>query len=283
MQELLLGPDVFETPAADAHSRESSSLLKRPSVALTSWQTRLARIIEAEIIPRLMLSNGTEARNIMPPPAAPHDLSDFIKLLLQSDVKGVLAYIRRLETHGLPLEVILLDVLGGASRYLGALWESDHCDFLEVTDGLYRLHHILQILSPDTDEMGFSGGRSALFLTAPCETHDFGVIIVEKFFRNSGWQTKRCREEDHIAVLREDHYDVVGFSVSCDVYVDGLNAAVKKARHVSKNPAIKVLVGGTAFHRNAGLIQGVEADGIGMDAPSAIIVAENLLNIEAFV
>jgi methanogenic corrinoid protein MtbC1 len=282
MHEFSLTVDLFENPATDARSLESPATSKDAPAASSAWQMSLARIIESEIIPRLMLSNVIEARTRIPPATVPSDLSDFIKLLLDPDSRGELAYIRQLETHGLPLEVIFLEVLGRASRYLGALWESDHCDFLEVTDGLHRLHHILQILSPGADENPVNG-RRAMFLAAPCETHDFGVTIVEKFFRNSGWWTKRCLEQDHLAALREVHYDVVGFSLSCDGYIDGLNAAVKKAQQVSKNSAIKVLVGGTTFQRNPKLIEVVEADGMAVDAPSAVAVAENLLSEGAFV
>jgi methanogenic corrinoid protein MtbC1 len=282
MHEFSLSVDLFENPAPDARSLETSVPLKAAPTASSSWQTSLARIIETEIIPRLMLSNVIEARNVIPPAPIPRDLSEFIKLLLDSDIRGALTYIRQLETHGLPMEVIFLEVLGGASRYLGALWESDHCDFGEVTNGLHRLHHILQILSPATEEYP-ANGRRAMFLAAPCETHDFGVAIVEKFFRKAGWRTQRCFEQDHIAALREVHYDIVGFSLSCDVYVDGLNAAVKKARQVSKNPDIKVLVGGAVFQRHPDLIRGIEADGLAADAPSAVQFAENLLSEDAFV
>jgi methanogenic corrinoid protein MtbC1 len=283
MQELSRIIELFESPANDLGATRHLDASYRPKiepVAVVSWQDTLGRIVEAEIIPKLLLSN--QAQNQAPPPQAiPADLSEFIKLLLAADTASILAFVRNLQNKGMPLESIFLDVLGGASRYLGTLWEADHCDFIDVIEGLHRLRNVLQALKPSTDATD-SNGRRAMFLTAPGETHESGVVIVETFFRAAGWDTRRCFEEDYISELRDEYYEIVGFSLSCERYLEGLKAAVKKVRHVSKNPFIKVLVGGAVFLQDPDLIQTVD-DGIAVDGPSAVLMAESLLSDCAYV
>jgi methanogenic corrinoid protein MtbC1 len=285
MQELSRILEMFESPAKDLGATRHLDVSYRyktgpdPSV---SWQDSLGRIVEAEIIPRLLLSNRAQhqaaASRIIPPA----DLGEFIRLLLNKNTSAILAYVRELQNQGMPLETIFLDVLGGASRYLGTLWEADHCDFIDVIEGLHCLRNVLQILRPSTDAKDWDG-RRAMFLMTPGETHDFGVIVVETFFRAAGWDTKRCFEDDYIAELRDEYYEIVGFSLSCERYLDGLKAGIRTARQVSKNASIKVLVGGVLFAQNPELIQTLDADGLAVDGPSAVLMAESLLRDCAYV
>jgi len=285
-QQLSRLVELFENPVTDSlntrHALEPPAFQRRQSVVSASWQDALGRIVETQIIPSLLLSNLAQ-HHLVRPPVAPHsDLGAFIKLLLDADTSAVLAYVHRLEDHGMPLERIVLDLLGGASRYLGALWEADHCDFIDVIDGLRRLHNILQAISPISDEKT-ADGRRVILSTAPCETHDFGITIVERFFRTAGWQTHRCLEQDLAASIRDQHFEVVGFSLSCERYFDGLRTAVAKVRQVSQNQCIQILVGGMVFLKNPELVRVVGADGMAADAPGAVTTAETLLVDRAYV
>jgi methanogenic corrinoid protein MtbC1 len=285
MHELSRFIELFESPANDVainRHLDASSCFKIEPPASLSWQESLGRIVEADIIPRLLLTNQVQHRAAAPRLVPPANLEEFIKLLLDAESPAILAYVRDLQHQGMPLETIFLDVLGGASRYLGTLWETDQCDFIEVIESLHRLRNILHTLRPLIDAPE-PDGRRVMFLTAPGETHDCGIVILETFFRAAGWETKRSFEADYLAELRDEYYEIVGFSLSCDRYLDGLKAGIKKARQVSKNASIKVLVGGALFLKNPGLIQTVDADGIAVDAPDALRMAEGLLNDCAYV
>jgi len=275
---------LFDSLANDLgtirHLDASRHFKIEPAVS-AAWQDTLGRIIEAEIIPRLLLSNQDQ-QQAAGQRVLPADLGEFVQLLLDADTPAILAYLRELQNHGVPLETIFLNVLGGASRYLGALWEADYCGFIDVIEGLHRLRNVLHALRPLTDAPDLSG-RRAMFLTVPGETHESGIIIVETFFRAAGWETTRSFEEDYIAELRDESYEIVAFSLSCERYLDGLKAAIKKARKVSRNPFIKILAGGAVFIQNPDLIQMVHADGVAADGPSAVLMAERLLRDCAYV
>jgi methanogenic corrinoid protein MtbC1 len=285
MQELSRIIEMFESPSNDlgaTHRFDASRFFKVEPAASVSWQNTLGRIVEAEIIPRLLLSNQAQHQTVTPRIIPPADLGEFIKLLLDKDSPAILAFVRELQNQGMPLETIFLDVLGSASRYLGTLWEADHCDFIDVIEGLHCLRNVLQVLRPLTNGKE-PDGRRAMFMTAPGETHESGIVIVETFFRAAGWETKRSFDADYITELRDEYYEIAGFSLSCDRYLDGLKAAVKKVRQVSKNPSIKILVGGVVFLQNPELIRTVDADGFAFDGPSAVLTAENLLSVCAYV
>jgi len=254
-------------------------------LASDSWRVELSRVIEGQILPRLLLAHS---REFAPEPVCSHEapadpeIADFVGCLLADDTQSAWEFVARLQGSNRTSQDILLEFLAPAARELGTLWESDQRDFVEVTVGLNRLHHILRRLSPDDEQVARPAGelRRALLLPTPGETHVFGITMVETFFRSAGWQVRRGGE-DFPDVLSSNFFDVVGFSLSAGRHVDALRAAVIKARAVSRNPAIFVLVGGPIFSDEPALVTRVGADATAIDAPGAVHLAQSLLRRRA--
>jgi methanogenic corrinoid protein MtbC1 len=101
--------------------------------------------------------------------------------------------------------------------------------------------------------------------------------MVETFFRAAGWRAPVVSPGDPSIALGSQWIDVIGFSLSCERYLENLRAAVAQARLTSKNPRLFVLVGGRPFVENPDRVQSVGADGTAPDAPSAVDVARRLL------
>ena len=76
-------------------------------------------------------------------------MRELVRLLLAHDVGVASAYVETVRQRGASLEGIFLRLLAPAARELGLLWEEDECDFMQVTVGLCRLHHLLRELSPE--------------------------------------------------------------------------------------------------------------------------------------
>lgn len=108
----------------------------------------LARTIEAEIVPRLLMSF---ARSTRPPDAVsgaqglpePGDLDELARLLLAHEAEVASAFVQIVRQRGTPAERICLELLAPAAKRLGTIWESGLCDFKELTRGLERLQAIL--------------------------------------------------------------------------------------------------------------------------------------------
>lgn len=246
----------------------------------------LARIVEGEILPRLMLAHRRAPRGAAagrgPTPA---EIAAFSAMLLAPGPVDIDAQVAALRDGGLPLPRLLLDLLAPAARHLGALWEEDACDFLAVTEGLGRLQAIgRRVCAQLEDDSVAPAGRSILLLPCPGETHLFGLSIVASFFREAGWDvTIACPgpDGDAVAPVREGWFDVVGLSLSCEVFLPALAAVVPALRGASRNPDLRVIVGGPLFARGGADAHGVGADACAPDGRQAPRVAGALLDRRA--
>lgn len=265
----------------------------------------LARMIETEIIPRLLLShremrarqealiaagrpiNGHEAKIGRADAATVsdsdrHDIALFTELLVRPTDAAARSYIDSLCASGLPLETLFLDVMTPAARSLGEGWEQDRFSFSDVTIGLCRLHEMLNRLSYIySGRVGGSGAGHSIALAAPNEQHTFGLIMTGEFFRRAGWfvwpeTPLSC--DAAVALARDERFDVIGFSASADRALGPLADTIVEVRRVSANSAVRILVGGSAFIRDPDAVEKVGADALAVDGRDAVLQAEALLD-----
>ena len=248
----------------------------------------LAKAIEHEIIPRLMLAhrNPNECLSLPEIGLASQevtalDVEAFSRLVLSDDENLAQACIDAMRLKGIAVETIYLELLAPVARHLGALWEQDLCDFTEVTIGLGRLHQVLRELSP-----GFSqshaqagNGRRILLLPSPGEQHTFGLVMVSEFFRHAGWDVAGGPWEagaDPVTMVRREWFDVVGFSLGSELHLDELAQCIKSVRKAAINPRVGIMVGGPIFSLHPEFVSRVGADGAAADGRKAPALAESL-------
>jgi methanogenic corrinoid protein MtbC1 len=180
--------------------------------------------------------------------------------------------------QGATVESIYCDLLGPAARELGERWNNDTCDFLEVTVGLGRLQQTLRDLSAATGRAQSRSDQpgSVLITGLPDEQHTLGLLIVAECFVRDGWTVNvghPLMEQGLVDAVREDWYDVVGFSMALPERTAELRGTITRLRRASRNPQLVVLLGGHAYLDDSDLVRAVGADdGIG-DARDAARVA----------
>lgn len=250
---------------------------------------RLARAIEHDIIPRLMLAHRmAEACPVMPVLEGRHqigrqDVEQFAKLVLSRDEDLPLACVEQIRARGVSVESIFVDLLGPTARYLGELWTEDLCDFTEVTVGLGRLQRVLRELSPAFGreaELPDQGLRM-LLLPSPGEQHTFGLVMVSEFFRRAGWQVSGGPWEtalDAADMVATDWYDAVGFSLGSEVHLDSLGDCIGAVRRVSRNRRVAIMVGGPIFLEHPEYAARVGADAVSRDGRAAPAQAAELID-----
>ena len=215
----------------------------------------LARAIEHEIIPRLMLARDENIAH---------------------------ACVEAMRARGVPVESIYLDLLAPVARHLGELWEQDLCDFTEVTLGLGRLQQVLRELSPAFGQSVDhpTNGRRVLLLPAPGEQHTFGLVMVGEFFRRAGWDVAGGPWEsgcDPVAMVRREWFDVIGFSAATDIHLAQLGDCVAGVRQASLNTHLGIMVGGPVFASHPEYVALVQADAAAADGRHAPLLAEQLV------
>lgn len=250
--------------------------------------SQLVCTIEGEIIPRLMLAwRAPPERSPMlavPAMTSSKNVVEFTGLVLSSDFTVAMSYIEDLRAQGVSLDLLCLNLLAPTARRLGDLWNDDLCDFTQVTLGLCQLHRVLRELDPmvrnacGTEYRGPT--RRALIIPVPGEQHTFGLAMVTDFFRRSGWDVcSDCIRNDHdlAAVVREQWFALVGFSLSCERHIEVLATSIRTVRRASRNRSIGIMVGGQLFNEYPGLVARVGADATATDGRQATLQAENLL------
>jgi methanogenic corrinoid protein MtbC1 len=258
----------------------------RPS-ANDTRMSQLARTIEQEIIPRLMLAHRAVAELLVRPSGAAHtitkaDVEHFAKLVLSREEDVAFTTIETLRARHVSVEKIYLDLLAPTARYLGELWEEDLCNFTDVTVGLGRLQRVLRELSPALGQSVSHpmNGRRVLLLPGPGDQHTFGLVMVAEFFRTKGWDVTGgawASGSDAASLVSAEWFDAIGFSLGSAGHVKALAQTIRSVRHATCNPGLAILVGGPLFGSHPEFVGQVGADGMTIDGREAPLLAESLI------
>lgn len=249
----------------------------------------LTRTVQLDVIPRLVVAHQAGAPPLGTAPSsppllvAPTHVEGLVQIVLAEGEAGAAAFVDALRQQGAGAESIFLDLLAPAARRLGVMWEEDTCDFTAVTVGLWRLQSAMRDLSP-----GFLNGRAVrtdgprvLLVPLPGESHTFGLSMVYEFFRRAGWNawSGPVRDSAELALLvRREHVDVLGFSLSCDERLETVYSEIRAVRRASLNPGLTVMVGGPPFVGNPLLAAQLGADGTATDGRQAVAQAQALVS-----
>jgi methanogenic corrinoid protein MtbC1 len=249
---------------------------------------KLTQLLEAEIIPRLLMAH-TKAITVKPlkRPAAPsrfdaRAVDEFAQLILTQDMPIVFDHVETLIDRGVAVEEVFLGLLAPTARRLGEYWTSDYCSFFDVTVGLGRLQQVLLALRLDGSavENRPEPARTALFATLEGEGHGFGLLMVDEMFRRSGWRTVTrigASSGEIAAIAKSASFEVIGLGASCEAGLAQLSGVIKRVRESSLNRCVRVMVGGQIFLNRPELGGVLGADLVASCAQDALAKAEKTI------
>ncbi|MGA1063648.1 MAG: cobalamin B12-binding domain-containing protein [Burkholderiaceae bacterium] len=260
---------------------------------MSSCDASLSRIIEDEILPRLLgahpLVVSSDALKVHAPVNAfsPTDIVAFANACIGERPAAAQAIIDRSLEEGVESTDLFIHLITPTARYLGELWERDLSDFANVTIGLARLHEIAHRLG-----YAYQGGPQTsgplhriMLTTAPGSQHLLGLIVVSDFFRRANWEVVievGTSEETILETVANEWFDLAGVSVATEHELRQLQRLLPQLRQSSCNPALKFMLGGpifvSAFAAEA-LRMATSLDTIGCctSAPDAVALAEQHL------
>jgi MerR family transcriptional regulator, light-induced transcriptional regulator len=251
--------------------------------------TNIARLIEGEIIPRLLMAHRRgpatpfKAVSAQSDVIREQDVAYIAELALDHDADMLFRHMTQLEMRGISTDQILIDCIAPAAVLLGERWEDDRIDFIDVTMAVWRLQESVHILSSQRPgrAVDTSQCHRALFSVMPGDQHNLGTQIVDECFRQAGWDTiclMATTEADLLTTVRQSPLDLVGLTVSTDAHIGDLTALIPAIRAASSNPRLGIMLGGRLFNGNTALAVRLGADGAAKDAKAAVEMANGLLN-----
>jgi methanogenic corrinoid protein MtbC1 len=250
-------------------------------------EQRLLPLLEAEIIPRLIMAHQEQRQQSQDTPVVlASDIANFCQALLDNRMPDARATVAGISARGISMDKVYLRLFAPAAGYLGELWDADRCTFSEVTLCLWRLQTMLHEAGPafqsnaKNTKTAIASERRILMATMPGQQHTFGLSMLSEFFRREGWTVlsipspKVSEVQDALSAY---WFDVLALSVSADNELPALTKAIRIARKTSSNPRLSVMVGGPAFLQQPDLASTVGADGYSADAEAALHLAVQLI------
>ena len=246
----------------------------------------LNRVVETEVLPRLLFAR----RAAGPRPAASkrltQDTAELVRLVLTQDAACAAAFIEQLQACGATAESLYLDVLTGAARRLGDLWVADRVDFMQVTIATGRLQQVLRLLAPSFQAAAATriDPYTVMLMPTPGEQHTFGLLMLGEFFRRSGWHVvggPGASLTEPLDTVRRSWIDVAAFSIGTETLLETLALLIRRVRGASRNPGLRVMVGGPLFFPLPDLARRVGADAAAADAHAAVGLAADMMAMRA--
>jgi methanogenic corrinoid protein MtbC1 len=244
----------------------------------------LATTIESEIIPRLLRAHRADPhpKSGVPAPSetAQQAIKTFTRFVIDHDETALHDVVAGLLAQGTTLDAVFLDLLAPTADLLGELWWSDDCTFTDVTLALFKLQSLLRAFGNDAPYNGVKREETILIAAVPGSQHIFGCLMVEAFFRRSGWTTlavAAATAEEIIASVRRQWFSAVGLSMSADSYAPHLPGLIATLRRASRNKSIAVIVGGAFFNAHPEQVALMGADSTALDARDAVVRTKRLV------
>jgi MerR family transcriptional regulator, light-induced transcriptional regulator len=127
-----IGTRRASSPAQRQRS-DSRGLADFRALATADPELSLSRLIESEIIPRLMVAHAGEMPATFSQDIVAGEVAALAPLALQVEADALLAHVEAIMMRGVTLDTLMVDLLAPTARLLGDLWESDRLDFVDVT------------------------------------------------------------------------------------------------------------------------------------------------------
>lgn len=256
----------------------------RPRPAPTTPEG-MARLIEGEIIPRLLLAHDAgdrlEPRREARLETRQHRVELFAARTISDEFEPLLDFVLERMDEGDSFADVCFELLAPAARLLGEWWSDDRCTFADVTVGLCRLQQIVHEVGDRCSGAAPSPDAPlALFTLPPGDQHAFGLTLAAEFFRHAGWRTVLAPDAtaDELGdMVRRQSFDLIAFSVLDERRLASLTDLISDLRQSSCNAAIGVLVGGRVFDEAPNRATEVGADVYARDPDEALKLAEGTL------
>jgi len=208
----------------------------------------LADLVQSRVLPEVAARHGLAGARAHPRTA------ELARLLLGTEVEPVEALVREATLAG-SRPFVRASLFEPAARILGDMWLEDTCTEADVTFGLHWLQAAVRRLGASRTLRchGASKGR-VLVAPVPGEVHFLGAALASDALHETGWSVTIAVPGDPdslVEQLRSGRFDAMHLSLSDafrrDHMLPLMARTIEMARSGSRNPSLRVSVGGRAF------------------------------------
>jgi methanogenic corrinoid protein MtbC1 len=238
----------------------------------------MARIVETQVIPRLLMTQGRNRGPVAP--TAAH-IDTLTRLALSRDPGGADAQVTALRRDGMPAQMLLDMVVAPSARLLGDLWRQDALSFIDVAMGCGRLAAIVRRIGMECDPWAEPGAPHALVTSLPGERHGLGPMIFAHHLRDAGWIVSELPGASAATLRRlsaEAPWDMVALSLGDSRGEAQAAETLSMIRAAARPNNPIVAIGGPAALLNPNLARDVGADFSAAEAAEAVLQADELLS-----
>jgi len=178
----------------------------------------------------------------------------FMDAICSGDPRTAAEICRRHDRDAAKAQTSVVHFILPAVHQIEREWLADARSYNEVLHAFWTLQQVLELrqnagmlAQRDVSSENFG---SILLATAPGNEHNLGVLVVSEQFRASGWSVRTLLDgskEVLCQTLRETHIDFLGLSVGCDAAMSGLGNLLQDLRLLSRNPDMRIVLGGKVF------------------------------------
>lgn len=164
-------------------------------------------------------------------------------------------------------------------RQLERRWQDDSISYDRIVQAFLTLHRVLRS-SIERSRPAAPGPGSkghACFTLVDGAAHDFGLLIVADAFQADGWRVSlhlADANDELMRTLRHSRVDLLGIGVGNDRELAQVARLADTARRLSRQPALKVIVGGCVIAPPREQYSFLGVDHIAYDAQDALAYAE---------
>jgi len=211
------------------------------------------------------------------------EIDRITQLLLSTEDGAFELAITVLKTHGISINYIVLDLIPTIARRLGKQWEDDTLSFAEVSIGTNKLERVIHKLDYlfQVTQLEKRGNHSILITNFPESQHSLGTLILSNYFVHSGWRVYRPENNSLKSISKElesNSHNALAISISCDEQLEQLPNTISVLREKSKNPKIKVLIGGPLYNKAPEKFTHIQADITAFTPEESVQKLEHMLS-----
>jgi 5-methyltetrahydrofolate--homocysteine methyltransferase len=204
-----------------------------------------------------------------------------VEAVIAGDLEGAVAETQTALDDGADVQGILDDGLIAAMDEVGERFSAGDMFVPEMLRSARAMQQAMQLIRPLLTESDVAAKGNVLIGTVKGDVHDIGKKLVAMMMEGAGFNVVDLGVDvapaEFADKAAENGADLVAMSALLTTTMPAMRETIEALQEAGLRDSVKVLVGGAAVTER--FASGIEADGYAPDAPSAVLAAKQLLDI----